>query len=249
MLDTKQIDDISERLEDVIRQRIDLPWLIRRSVVDVHRFHSNIHLYLGERWVSENSLRVVSGRVDYDFEWPVRPDNDNSESPVINEVFQLHGDLKFYEYSGSLRYNLTTGSLMLFLKGGYGWSLYRIENVSTNGKPLPEPNGSWINMPTSRHPSTFLPNTGHFGAGIEWVPFRNSIGSPLFGIDISIRAEAFIYRAALADGFNMIYIDPVDPAIDPAIDPDQSGIWGRESSATPLSITQPVFSVAATLSF
>ena len=257
MLNKAQIDDVTKRVEDVMIEK-DIPGITKRVedvmiekdipgitmgqwlVPDVYMHHSNIHLYLDERWVSENSLRVVSGTVYYDFEWPVTINDDDFNLWSINKVFQLRGDFKFYEYSGSLRYNLTTGGLILFLKGGYGWSLYRIENVSTNDVPLTEPNGPWINMPTLRHPSTFLPNTGHFGAGVEWVPSRHFGSSPF---DIGIRVEAFIYTDTFTGSSNTIYIERIDPAIDP------SGIWYRNIWRPYRPITQPVLRLGVTLSF
>ena len=215
MLNAKQMHDISDRLDDAIRRGLGDVGEERRFVEDVYMSDIEFELYLGERLVSRNLLRAASATISYDL-----------LLPSTSKVFELRGDLNFHEYSGSLRYNLTTGSFMIFATGGYGWSWYRLENVSTNGIPLPEPNSPWSHVPHWKRPSTFLPNTWHFGGGIEWVPFQN-INRPLWGLDIGIQAEALIYRHSLGIDFDTNYITP-------------SGILFARTSTTSPFITRPV---------
>ena len=213
MLNAKQMHDISERLDDAIRRGLGDIGEERRFVEDAHTFEIEFDLYLGERLVSQNLLRSASATIGYDL-----------LLSSTNKVFKLRGDLNFHEYSGSLRYNLKTGSFMIFAKGGYGLSWYRLENVSTNGIPLREPNSPWTPVLDWKRPSTYLPNTWHFGGGIEWVPFRNT-GSSV--VDIGIQAEALIYAHSLGIDFDTNYIT-------------QSGILlARTSTASPI-ITRPV---------
>ena len=124
---------------------------------------------------------------------------------------------------------------MLFLKGGYGLSWYRLENISTNGELLPNDKGPWINKPDFKRLSTYLPNTYHFGAGIEWVPFRNIFGS-VTGLDFGIRGEVLLYGHFLGIDFDKVYITP-------------SGAEIRSNSTASSFIPRPVFSLAATFSF
>ena len=93
---------------------------------------------------------------------------------------------------------------MIFAKGGYGLSWYRLENVSTDGIPLPNPTSPWVNAPNWQRPLTFLPNTLHFGGGIEWVPLRNLEGPSPFGTDIGIQGEALIYSHYLGVDINTV---------------------------------------------
>lgn len=213
ILNAKQMPAISGRLDDAIRRGLGDVGEERRSVEDVYMTDIDLDLYLGERLVSQNLLRGASTKISYDI-----------LLPSTNKIFELRGDLSFLEYSGSLRYNLKTGSFMIFARGGYGWSRYRLENVSTNGIPLREPNSPWTPVLDWKRPLTFLPNTWHFGGGIEWVPFRNIRSSV---IDIGIQAEALIYAHSLGIDFDTNYITP-------------SGVLLARISTTSPFITRPV---------
>ncbi len=141
-----------------------------------------VSLYMGDRFVSENSLRHSRSDIGllatYDGLSPRR----------------ILGDLNFWEYSGSFRYDLTTGALRLFPKAGYGLSWYRIENLGADGEPFYEPDSDWI-----RKPGLFenlLPNTWHVGLGVEWIVFRD-YDTPPRGIDVSLRADYTWYTNKL----------------------------------------------------
>ena len=211
MLNTKKIQDIRAR-GTMGEQR----WSVEKD----YMFEGSISFYLGERWVSENLMRFGSPTTYYHLEFP-----------DINQVFQLRGDLYFSEYSGSLRYNLTTGSLMPFLKSGYGWSGYRLANVSINGDPLPEPNDPLTHVLYRKRPSIFLPNTLHVGGGIEWLLWK-SWGE---ATNISIRGEVLFYWDSLDISSDTTEITLSDLAPD-------------STSAAPLNITRPVLSLSVTLS-
>ena len=165
VLNPKALNAVANRLTNTFIQgkghHVEkLPFL---ENADMYQFE--IALYLGERFATENLLRTGNPMIGYDF-----------TLPVTKEVFQLRGTLNFYEYSSSLRYNLKTGKFMIFAKGGYGLSWYRLREISANGKLLPVPEDPWINP------------TLHFGGGIEWLPF------PMYGANFSIRGDAIIYR-------------------------------------------------------
>ena len=153
-------------------------------------FHAGITFFHGERFASENSLRWGSSVIGYDF-----------SSTDIRVAPQLHGNLSLLEYSGSLRYNLTTGSFMIFVKGGYDLSWYRFEKLSSYGKPFSHPDGPSVSYPILRYPARFLPNAWHLGAGIEWT-FPWNFKSLSSGVDIGIRGEALIYRRSFGININ-----------------------------------------------
>ena len=159
---------------------------VRMFVENAYMFRGEITFYLGERFASQNSLRFGDSMIGYDL-----------TSPATKEVLQLRGNLSLLEYSGSLRYNLTTGSFMIFVKGGYDLGWYGLRKGSTNG----EPDVPWVSQAILKPPSTLLPNTWHLGGGIEWVPFWNVESSPP-GADIGIRGEALIYRRSLGININ-----------------------------------------------
>ena len=162
---------------------------VRMFVENAYMIRAEITSYLGERFASQNSLRLGDISIGYDL-----------TSSATKEVLELRGKLSLVEYSGSLRYNLTTGSFMIFVKGGYDLSRYGLREVSTNGDPPAYPDRTWVSQAILRPSSTFLPNTWHFGGGIEWVPFWNL--SPDSIIDIGLRGDALIYRRSLGININ-----------------------------------------------
>ena len=182
ILDSMWVEAIENLPKDVFNG--DDPVSLRRTprFGNRYRFHGEITLHLGEHFVSQNWLRFGYPTIGYDFmEWKT--------NKVLNKVAKLRGNLNYWEYSGSLRYNLKTGSLMTFLKVGYGLRWYWLKNVSINGKRFPALNSSRIN----KLPLRFLPNAWHLGGGIEWMLLRN-VKFSLLSADVGIRGEAVIYR-------------------------------------------------------
>ncbi len=224
-LSERQVDDIGERFlsqfiraDSVVGQQI-------RFIENTTLSYFEISLYLGKRFASENTLRA--GRM---------PMGVDVTFPTIGEVFRLRGDLSFVEYSGSIRYSLTTSRLMPFIKGGYGLSWYRVENASTNGDPLPQPDGPWVGQPTIEDLSSFLPDTWHIGGGFEWVPLQSRASFPR-GIDLGIRAELLLY-----------YVHSLGTGIQTVV-PTPSGIDIPAGSASAPSIVRTVYNLALTVSF
>jgi hypothetical protein len=136
-----------------------------------------INLYLGRKVVSESSLRhsrsLLETGLIIDGAPGVRP---------------LRGTLNFWEFVGSVRYNFAVESFQPYLKGGYGLSWYRLEDVTFDGDVLGEGESTWI-----RKPGLFenlLPNTWHLGAGLEYVPIRSVGGVDLGGkLDIAVHTH------------------------------------------------------------
>ena len=161
---------------------------VQMFVENAFMFRGEITFYLGERFASQNLLRFGDSMIGYDL-----------TLPAIKEVLQLRGYLDLWEYSGSLRYNLTTGNFMVFVKGGYDLGWYKLRNVPTNGDPPPYPDRTWVSQSILRHPLVFPPNTWHFGGGIEWLPIWNA---PPSSADISLRGEALISRRSIGININ-----------------------------------------------
>lgn len=142
--------------------------------------------FLGRRLVSENLLRHSRSTLGLDL----------SRLSAPADPMSVRGELNFWEYHGSLRYNLLTGGFKPYAKAGWGRSWYRIENGTIDGTTMEFPDSPWIGQPSLSSPKTLLPNTWHFGAGLEFDVVSSTARIPA-GIDLSLRADWAIYFHSL----------------------------------------------------
>jgi len=133
-----------------------------------------LQFFIGDRFTSTNSVLHFRSKMTYGLQFS---DIDD---------FTLTGDLNWWEYVGSLRYSLLTGSIQPYLKGGYGLSWYRVEDVATDLGPIDEPDSEWVRQPGFF--DNLLPNTWHIGAGLELLTIKGYGGLP-GGLDFSLAAE------------------------------------------------------------
>jgi hypothetical protein len=138
-----------------------------------------VTLFLGRRFTSENTLRHSIGGVRADVTVSTLPGR-----------FPLSLNLDMWEYTGSVRYNLASGNLQPFVKGGYGLSWYRVTDARFNGELLGNGKSRWVRRPSFFH--NLLPNTFHIGGGLEFIPIR-SVG----GIDVGFRGDVTVYSHRL----------------------------------------------------
>ncbi|MBN2018021.1 MAG: hypothetical protein JW794_07845 [Candidatus Cloacimonetes bacterium] len=151
-----------------------------------------VNFYLGKYFVTENTIRHSRSEIAIDISLTNRP-----------EPFKLRTDLNFWEYVGSMRYNITTKDLQFYVKAGYGISFYRIENIEGDGEKIEHPDTPWVRRPTWHKLYNLLPNTWHIGYGIEYIPFKN-YGSFPKSIDIGIRLEWLYFTNKLGLDFGDI---------------------------------------------
>jgi hypothetical protein len=137
-----------------------------------------IAFYIGSRFASENTVRNGKSAIGFNVEF-------NNIPP-----YRYSADLNNWEYAGSIRYSLSSSRFQPFLKGGYGWSWYRLENVQINGIPLDPAESQWI------HPGGFMPNVWHYGLGIEFIPWWR-VGRNFDGVEIAMRIEYARYTQDL----------------------------------------------------
>ncbi len=138
---------------------------------------AGVNIYLGRKVVSESSLRhsrsTLSTGIAIDGVPGVRP---------------LEGTLNFWEFTGSIRYNLAVEAFQPYVKAGYGLSWYRVEDVTFDGEVLGPGEGEWIRKPAFW--DNLLPNTWHLGAGVEYVPIRSVGGVDIGGkVDIAVHTH------------------------------------------------------------
>lgn len=146
----------------------------RESIESVTAPLFRIQLFIGGKFTTTNSLVHFRSRLSTHFEFTNIDD------------FTLAGELNWWEYMGSLRYSILSGSIQPYIKGGYGLSWYRLENVSTNGQAIDVPHSKWVRKP--KFFDNLLPNTWHIGAGLELLTIRGYGGIP-GGLDFSLTAE------------------------------------------------------------
>ncbi len=138
-----------------------------------------VTFFLGRRFTSESTIRHSNGGV--------RADVTVSTLPGL---FPLTLNIDMWEYTGSVRYNLSPGSLQPFVKGGYGLSWYRVTNARFNGELLGNGTTRWTRRPGAVH--NLLPNTWHIGAGLEFIPVRG-VGR----LDVGFRGDLTVHSHRL----------------------------------------------------
>jgi opacity protein-like surface antigen len=134
-------------------------------------FQLNFHM--GARLISENTLRYSRATM-----------GENIYLKHQNEPFKICSTLDFWEYSGGFRYNLKTGKIQPYVKAGYGWTWFRVKNLSAGGQPLTQTKPSWVRKPSLSTFENLLPNSWHYGFGVEVLPIRTKNG-----IDIGFKLE------------------------------------------------------------
>ena len=125
--------------------------------------------YIGDRFVSSTGFRHATHDVGFRVGVSTRP-----------EPYEFRARLNMWDITGSVRYNLATGSLKPYLKGGYGVNWYRLENMRSDGDPVSDPTGPWIN--------NFWPLTWQYGGGFEFMLLKGFAPVPR-GFDLGIRAD------------------------------------------------------------
>lgn len=80
--------------------------------------------HIGDHFSSENSVRNFRSKYSFRAGFNNIPD------------YTYRSEYNFWEYAGSLRYDIFTSNLRPYLKAGYGWSWYRLENVTSDGNDI-----------------------------------------------------------------------------------------------------------------
>jgi len=161
-----------------------------------------LDLFLGKRFVTYNAIRHSRSLVGADYFLTNRSD-----------PFQFRSDLNLWEYTGSIRYNLATGGFQPYIKGGWGLSWYRLENLSADGVPLENAETAWIRKPSFFPFKNLLPNTWNYGAGLELLLIRSHAAIPR-GIDVGLRAEWTGYYHSLGLDLEATFLDFTTRKID-----------------------------------
>jgi hypothetical protein len=158
------------------------------------------------RYASENTFSISNSKVRYN----IRDKEERS-------VGLVEGNLKFYEFYGSLKHCFFKSNIQPFIRTGYGWSFYRVEKMTLNGEPFKPVKTQWFH-------NTILPKSGHVGAGFELFAKRNYsimqkrfleqifyVGQPEFGLRLEYTfhfhklgkdapVNAWVYRHELGVG-------------------------------------------------
>lgn len=222
-----QFDDIiGGLLVHLIEQGADSSTVTTGSTESIESIATplfGVQLFMGERFTSTNSLIHFRAQMSNAIQFNNIPD------------FTLTGELNWWEYIGSLRYTLLTGSIQPYLKGGYGLSWYRLENVSTDDEPIDPPDSEWVRKPGFFE--NLLPNTWHIGAGLELLTIKG-YGALPGGLDMSLSGEWLYFT-------NKLGVDATGLALEELI---QLGV-PAEDIPRERWIGRNVFNIKATLSY
>jgi hypothetical protein len=139
-----------------------------------------VQFYLTKRLVSQNTFRYSRNG----FDLAVLAENGASAT--------VRGSLQMYEYAGSLRVNIFTGRFQPFLKAGYGYSWYRLQEVEVNGSRIDPSTSPYLHKPS------FWPNTLHYGIGLEANITQTD--APITGVGIGVKLESNIFTHSLGLG-------------------------------------------------
>ncbi len=180
--------------------------------------------HIGDHFSSENSLRHFRSTYSFAGSFSNIPD------------YTYEADINFWEYAGSLRYDIFTSNFRPYAKLGYGWSWYRLENVKSNGEKFRQPNSEWFNQPSFESLSSVLPNTWHWGAGLELILLKSYAQFPR-GIDLSLRFEYAVFYNSLGLDLSNISLNDLSLAFPKLGDVPKEGVVTRKNFNLVLSIS------------
>jgi len=150
--------------DDIIERPVTVGW--------------QLNLFLGRRFASQNTLWHARSDLGFD----IRSFN-------LDRTISVRSQLNSWELAGSLRYNLLLSDLQPYLKLGYGWTWYRVEDVTLDGAPLDVDDSPWFHQPSFDSLGDILPSSWHGGLGLEYIILRSYAELPR-GIDIGVTFEA-----------------------------------------------------------
>ncbi|UCF64514.1 MAG: hypothetical protein JSW33_01410 [bacterium] len=118
----------------------------------------------------------------------IHSQSEMTYSVFFNNIpdFIIRTQLNMWQYEGSIRFNVSTRAVQPYLRVGYGYTWYRLENTTANEGSFIESRSNWFNKPFTS--GNYFPNTFVAGLGLEWI-FIKSMGKLPKGIDISAKLE------------------------------------------------------------
>jgi len=144
-----------------------------------------IEFHIGNRLVSVNEIRHLETDLGFDL-----------RQPNLGRTVPVRAELDLWEYVGSLRYNVSTGSFQPFLKLGYGLSWFRVRDVTLGAGRLDPDRIDFLRQPSFFPPENLLPNTFNAGVGFELVPIRR-FGRFPDGLDLGLRSSFNLFAHGL----------------------------------------------------
>jgi hypothetical protein len=143
-----------------------------------------VQFYLTPRLVTQNTFRYSRNSISLNV-----VSNSAGSSAIVD------GTIQMYEYAGSIRLNIFTGRIQPFLKAGYGYSWYRLQGVAVNDQAIATPSSPFLHTPSLDSFRSILPNTLHYGIGIE-VNITEP-ATPLSGYGIGFKLESNVFTHSL----------------------------------------------------
>jgi len=144
-----------------------------------------LNLFMGRRFATQNSLTHGYSDLGLSF-----------FSIGSGTTYEVTSRYNFWELGGSFRYNLRAGDLQPYLKLGYGWTWYRLEDIAIDGQLIDSNTSEWYHKPSFDSFSDLLPNSFNYGFGLEYVVVK-SYAPLLKGIDLGLMVEYYWTRYEL----------------------------------------------------
>jgi hypothetical protein len=140
-LNREQLPELAQRLKDALppgATNLDTTYQFPTVAAPIYSWG----FHLGRRFTAESSFVAYSADVGFDV-----------SGPGVPAAVPVRGRFRQYDYNGSLRFNLLTGSVMPYLKYGSGMTWYRLTDVSVDGtrmiassSPTFKPGGNWYSL-------------------------------------------------------------------------------------------------------
>jgi hypothetical protein len=164
-LDERVIGPISDYVDD-----IDSSAVITGDTVNepAPGWWAGVSLFLGKKLTTQTTVKNVRGELGFD-----------AVLLNVQQFLEVRSDLNLWEVTGSFRYNLATRGFQPYLRGGYGISWYRLEDITTQlpgQDAVPHGDGPWIRQPWHDADgnvdpwANIWPNTWHLDASMYSNP-------------------------------------------------------------------------------
>jgi hypothetical protein len=113
----------------------------------------------------------------------------------------VQGQLRLQEFLGGFNYRVRrlNDYAQLFAGGGWGWTWYRVDQVTFGDMPVKDYTRSGGYAIDFWPPAKWWPNTGYVTAGVELTAPRSAWAFNRFGYGLEFRYTGLLHRLGATD--------------------------------------------------